>query len=112
MSGILPAAAAPAESPRPLSRAAGERRAALRDRAEAFESVFLAAMLREAGYGAPRAAFGGGAGEDAFAGLLADAQAERIVAGGGLGLAGHIFRALLARDEAAHAAAPTESGDA
>jgi peptidoglycan hydrolase FlgJ len=62
--------------------------------ARELEANFLSVMLREAGVGAPRATFGGGAGEEQFASFLTDAYAERISDRGGIGLAEHLFRAL------------------
>lgn len=75
------------------------RRAELRAAARAFEAAFLGEMLKAAGFGRARESFGGGPGEDAFSSLLVTAQAERMVEAGGIGVAEHVFRALLAREE-------------
>ncbi|WP_316014095.1 hypothetical protein [Roseobacter sp. HKCCA0434] len=64
-----------------------------------FEAAFLAEMLSHASFGAPRQVAGGGAGEDAFASLLAREQARDFASNGGLGLAGKIAESLLRRDE-------------
>lgn len=71
--------------------------ARLRDAAQKLEATFLAEMLKSAGVGAPRDAFGGGAGEDQFASFLRDAQAEEMVAAGGIGLAEALFEAMKVR---------------
>jgi len=67
---------------------------ALRKAAESLEATFLAEMLKSAGVGAPRESFGGGAGEEQFASFLRQAQADRMVAAGGIGLAESLFEAL------------------
>lgn len=69
----------------------------LRRAADALEARFLSDMLGAAGLGAPRDAFGGGAGEASFASFLRDAHADALVSRGGLGLSEHIYRALLER---------------
>ena len=66
-----------------------------------FEASFLSIMLREAGVGVPRGAFGGGLGEDQFASFLTDAYAEKMAERGGIGLAESIFRALKERADGA-----------
>ena len=87
---VLPAQ--PTTTPAP-----GDPRA-LRASAEAFEAVFLAEMLKAAGFGRAREGLGGGgAGEDAFASFFADIHARALVARGGLGLADRIEAALVAR---------------
>ncbi|WP_460272874.1 rod-binding protein [Celeribacter sp. ULVN23_4] len=66
----------------------------LRDVSEKLEATFLAEMLKAAGFGKTPEAFGGGAGEDQFASFLVQAQAEKIVEAGGIGLSEQIFNAL------------------
>jgi peptidoglycan hydrolase FlgJ len=79
----------PPNAPRP--RATDEELArAARD----LEASFLSIMLREAGVGAPRNAFGGGSGEEQFSSFLTDAYAARIAERGGIGLAESLFKAL------------------
>lgn len=75
----------------------GKHDAALRDAAQKLEATFLAEMLKSAGMGEPRNAFGGGSGEDQFSSFLVQAQAEKIVQAGGLGLAEALFEALKER---------------
>ena len=50
--------------------------------AQKLEASFLAEMLKSAGYGEARESLGGGAGEEQFASLLVDAQAEQMVLAG------------------------------
>lgn len=69
----------------------------LRAAAEQLEAGFLAEMLKSAGLGNTSQSFGGGAGEDQFASFLRQAQAERMVAAGGIGLAENLYRALKER---------------
>ncbi|QYK43370.1 MAG: rod-binding protein [Paracoccaceae bacterium] len=71
----------------------------LRARADEMEAVFLAEMLGHAGLGRSPDAFGGGIGEEQFGSLLRRAQADAIVAAGGIGLAEAIFRSLVTRDD-------------
>ena len=67
---------------------------ALRGAAQKLEATFLAEMLKSAGFGQTRDSFGGGAGEDQFSSFLVQAQAEEMVAAGGIGLAEALFEAL------------------
>lgn len=59
-----------------------------------LEAAFLSEMLKAAGVGKPLATFGGGAGEDAFAGFLVNEYATLMVDRGGIGLSEAIVRAL------------------
>lgn len=72
----------------------------LRAAAEQLEATFLAEMLKSAGLGAPRDAFGGGAGEEQFSSFLREAQAKEIVSAGGIGLAEALFEAMKVRMDA------------
>jgi len=74
---------------------------ALRRSAEALESAFLAEMLKAAGVFKPSETMGGGAGEEQFTSFLADAQAQALVARGGIGLADSIEQALRVRAQGA-----------
>lgn len=71
----------------------------LRAAAQSLEAGFLAEMLKAAGLGAPRDAFGGGAGEDQFASFLREAQAREMARAGGIGLAEALFDAMKARSD-------------
>jgi len=68
---------------------------ALRTVARALEANFLEEMLKHAGFGESRGAFGGGAGEDQFASLLRREHARALAAQGGIGLAESLFQALV-----------------
>ena len=80
------------------------REDALMEAARALEASFLAEMLGAAGLGDTRAAFGGGAGEDAFGSLLVREQARVMTEAGGIGLARSIYEALAAREAGADGA--------
>lgn len=71
--------------------------AQLRDAAQKLEATFLAEMLKSAGLGATRQAFGGGAGEEQFASFLREEQAREMVEAGGIGLAQALFEAMKVR---------------
>ena len=71
----------------------------LRQAAQKLESTFLAEMLKSAGLGASRDAFGGGAGEDQFASFLRQAQADEMAEAGGIGLAEALFEAMKVRQD-------------
>jgi len=66
----------------------------LRRTAVEFEASFLAEMMSHSGFGAARTEQGGGAGEDAFASLLAREHARAFAQEGGIGLAEKIFESL------------------
>ena len=76
---------------------ADHRDTSLRAAAEKLEAAFLAEMLKSAGLGEGRDAFGGGAGEDQFSSFLVQAQAEKMVEAGGIGLAEALFESLKER---------------
>lgn len=89
-----PPVAHPLQTPTPPAEA-------LRAAADALEASFLAEMLKSAGFGQSRGAFGGGAGEDQFASLLVKEHATALVRAGGIGLSEAIFDALKEREDAA-----------
>ncbi|MEZ5777385.1 MAG: rod-binding protein [Paracoccaceae bacterium] len=72
----------------------GDSEAALRKAAVELEASFLAEMLKSAGLGEAREAFGGGVGEEQFSSFLRQEQAHALADRGGIGLAESIFRAL------------------
>lgn len=92
---VLPSYQGPPPFPQGL-----EADSALRDAANRLEATFLAEMLKSAGLDAMEGAFGGGIGEDQFTSFLREAQAEKLVAAGGIGLAESIFNAMRARANA------------
>ncbi|WP_373320019.1 rod-binding protein [Ruegeria spongiae] len=61
-----------------------------------MEATFLAEMLKSAGFGATRGAFGGGAGEDQFSSMLVREQALQITRAGGIGLTEILMQGLVA----------------
>ena len=65
--------------------------------AEEFEGVFISVMLKQmfAGLKA-EAPFGGGQAEETFRGLMVDEYGKMLAGRGGLGLAEHVQRELLA----------------
>lgn len=90
-------AAGPVAKPTANPRPETDPDAALRDAAKALEASFLAQMLKAAGFGKARDAFGGGTGEDQFSSFMVQAQAEKMVDAGGIGLAESLFEALKER---------------
>lgn len=92
---VMPAAVPPKTAASPLTDDAR-----LLAAAKKLEATFLSEMLKSAGFDATRGAFGGGEGEDGFASFLRDAQAENMVAAGGIGLAESLFNAMKAHAHA------------
>ena len=88
-------------SPTPLAHPALHPDEKLMAVARQLEASFLAEMLKSAGVGEARQAFGGGAGEDQFSSFLVQEYAEATVEAGGIGLAESIYRSLLKATEAA-----------
>ena len=74
--------------------APASRNETLRLTAEKLETAFLSEMLKAAGLGKTRGAFGGGVGEEQFASFLRDEQAKAMVRAGGIGLAENIVAVL------------------
>lgn len=70
---------------------------AVQEAAVAFESVFLAEMLKHAGVGRAREGFGGGFGEGAFSAMLTREYADRIARQGLTGIADRVAGALATR---------------
>ena len=71
--------------------------ARLREAAVQLEATFLSEMLKSAGFGESRSAFGGGLGEEQFQSFMRDAQARKLAESGGIGLAQALFEALKVR---------------
>lgn len=92
----------PAQAARPgqtaPAPAAAADDAAARATAEAFETTFLAEMLKYTGINKAPEGWGGGAGEEAFASFLTQEYARLLAARGGLGLAEHIFEAIKGKE--------------
>ena len=68
--------------------------------AEEFEAIFLSTMLSEAFPKTEETPFTGGQAEDTWRGFMIDEYGKAIAKGGGLGIADHIQRELLAMQEA------------
>lgn len=66
----------------------------MQEAADKLEAAFLAEMLKSAGFGQTPETFGGGSGEEQFSSFLVQAQAEKMVEAGGIGLSEQIFNAL------------------
>ena len=88
-------------APKPVQTAQDASDAKLREAAQKLEATFLAEMLKSAGLGKPRDAYGGGIGEDQFGSFLRQAQADEMVKVGGIGLAESLFEALKERRDGA-----------
>lgn len=71
---------------------------AITQAAQALETAFLAEMLKASGLGRMG---NEGDDEDPFASFMADAQAQALMARGGIGLASHIEHVLLMRQHGA-----------
>ncbi|MDP8915730.1 MAG: rod-binding protein [Pseudomonadota bacterium] len=95
---MLPPAAPPLDL---LARAApeaagGRTREEIAKTAQAFEASMIASLMGEMFKGVEVSApFGGGHGEEAFRSFLTEAIAKQMAAGGGLGLADDLTRAML-----------------
>lgn len=68
--------------------------AKLREVAQELEATFLAEMLKTAGFGKARDAFGGGAGEDQYSSFLVNEHARALARTGGIGLAESLYQSL------------------
>jgi flagellar protein FlgJ len=75
-----------------------QRREALRAVAVSFEAMFLTQVLDLAGVGRSPEGFSGGHGEEAFRGHMLGEQGRMMAEAGGIGLAEHVFEALLKRE--------------
>lgn len=74
--------------------------AAARKTAEEFESVFLNTMLSEMFSGiSTDGPFGGGQAEETYRSLLVEEYAKEMAAAGGIGLADHVLRDIIALQE-------------
>lgn len=92
----------PSAPPLDLLRAAnpeaprGRTREDIAKTAQAFEAQMISSLLGEMFKGVDTPApFGGGEGEDAFRSFLTEAIGKQMAAGGGLGLADDLTRAML-----------------
>ena len=95
---IALAALAPAV-PAALS-VAGDIHAKAKAAAQEFEAVFLNSMLQPM-FTATKSEgpFGGGPGSEAWKSMLTDEYAKTFARSGGIGIADHVYRALIAAQE-------------
>ena len=96
---MLPLAALAPAAPAALS-VAGDLHTKARAAAKEFEAVFLNAMLQPM-FSATKSEgpFGGGPGSEVWRSLLTDEYARTFAASGGIGIADHVYRALIAAQE-------------
>jgi Rod binding domain-containing protein len=93
------------QDPREAALAAGRARGEAakqhaREAAIDFESVFLSTMFQQMFSGLKtEAPFGGGYGEEVFRDMLAEEYAKDVSRNGGIGLADHVYREILALQE-------------
>lgn len=79
---------------------AGDSDAAARKTANEFESMFLTQMLEHMSSGIKTdGPFGGGQGEEMFRSLLNQEYAGMLTKRGGIGIAEHVYRQILAMQE-------------
>jgi len=97
---MLPLAALVPAVPAALA-AAGDIHAKARAVAQEFEAVFLNAMMQPM-FSATKSEgpFGGGPGSEMWRSLLTDEYAKNFAKAGGIGIADHVYRALIAAQEA------------
>jgi len=94
-----PLAALPPLAPAALN-IAGDVHAKARAAAQDFEAVFLNALLQPM-FSATKAEgpFGGGTGSEVWKSMLTDEYAKSFAAAGGIGIADHVYRQLIAAQE-------------
>jgi len=81
------------------SDAAAIRAAKTRGVAEEFETVFLNSMFQQMFANVGQGPFSGGAGASMWRSFLTEEYAKSFVKSGGIGIADHVQRELLARQE-------------
>jgi Rod binding domain-containing protein len=83
------------------SKAAFDLKAKARNAATDFEAVFLNSMFAQMFTGLDgEGPFGGGAGAGVWRSFLSEEYAKTFAQAGGIGIADHVYRALLAQQEA------------
>ncbi|SIS83571.1 rod-binding protein [Phaeovulum vinaykumarii] len=96
---LAPSTAPPAGSLAQAGAKTSDKMEALRKAAVELEASFLSEMLKEAGFGEAREAFGGGIGEEQFSSFLRNEHAHAMAKAGGIGLAESLFQAMVKRME-------------
>jgi peptidoglycan hydrolase FlgJ len=71
----------------------------LREAAQDFESVFLNSMFQQMFANVGQGPFSGGPGASIWQSFLTEEYSKSFVKAGGIGIADHVMRALLARQE-------------
>jgi Rod binding domain-containing protein len=94
----LPSAAATAALAGSGLKSAGNT-GKLREVAEDFESVFLNSMFQQMFANVGEGPFNGGPGASIWRSFLTEEYSKSFVKAGGIGIADHVMRALLARQE-------------
>lgn len=90
---VPPALSQPTAAPTAAELA---KRGQIKQTAQKFESSFLSVMLQQMFEGTDTPApFGGGPGESMFKSFLTEAMANKITAGGGVGIAASVQREML-----------------
>ncbi|RYH01579.1 chemotaxis protein chel [Salipiger sp. IMCC34102] len=92
---VPPAPSAPL-SPMP----GGQQNLKLLKAAQDLEATFLSEMLKAMKFDTVAGGFGSNQGAEQFGSFLRDAQAEKLVQAGGIGLAEALFNAMMARADA------------
>lgn len=95
IAGIKPASAIAALDPKSAASIATKARAT----AEDFESVFLNSMLQQMFSNVGKGPYSGGPGANIWRSFLTDEYSKSIVKSGGIGIADHVERSLLALQE-------------
>jgi Rod binding domain-containing protein len=100
MADLSPAIVPPSlvtPAPDALSAADLAKRGQIKDTARKFEASFLSIMIQQMfdQKGETDGAFGAGPGEKMFQSFMAQAMADKIVKGGGVGLASAVQREML-----------------
>jgi Rod binding domain-containing protein len=93
--GLSPAATAALAHPKP----AASPQAKARGVAEDFEAAFLNSMMQQMFAHVGNGPYSGGPAANIWRSFLTDEYAKSIVKAGGIGIADHVQRALLARQE-------------
>ena len=81
------------------AKAKGGLAAKTRGAAEDFEAVFLNTMFQQMFSGVGQGPFNGGPGAGVWRSFLTDEYAKSFTKAGGIGIADHVHRALLAQQE-------------
>jgi len=98
MTALTTASVSPPIQPATAAQSAAElaKRAQIKETAKKFESSFLSVMIQQMFEGTDTPApFGGGPGESMFKSFLTQAMADKITAGGGVGVAASVQREML-----------------